>query len=232
MASQDLVEFGTHSGKTFAETIANHRDYALMAIDISSVADVPLDPKAVSFLEYARSMIGNDARYDAGERVVNFGKHKGISYREMVAGHPDYCMYLATRTDDDDTTTESFSDAKEYAGAFIDLLGDGASDFVSSKVDAQVVATRGLPMSERGEMVVSFGKHKGDTFNRVAEKHPDYCLHIYRVATDSSMPNMREFVDYIFDTGIETITQRAISKKRKGSFQDPTQHKRAAPHRP
>jgi hypothetical protein len=138
---------------------------------------------------------------DDGETVVGFGKHRGLTFRQVLEQEPNYCQWFvreaAARDERGEPPKESFT-------ALLNYIQGSAAGGTRPASDAQVEADGGYryggaPVSDRagkaddgyrydgaagddGETVVGFGKHRGLTFRQLLEQEPNYCQWVVREA--------------------------------------------------
>jgi hypothetical protein len=108
----------------------------------------------------------------SGDSLVGFGKHRAMTYQQLLDKEPDYCAWVSQLTEQD------MSPPMKSLYDFV----QGASP-------------------ELGQ-VVAFGKHRGKTFEQVAGEEPDYCswvlaTHENEVATGDGNGNLEGFYNWI-----------------------------------
>lgn len=158
----------------------------------------------------------------AQSQLLEVGKFKGLSYSECWAQHPDYCRWLLSRSEKMGEDYRSFINfLKEQDGI---ESADGADDTSTSSGFASHGLDTGQDPSistwqprdsahptghaDSGSSIVSFGKHRGRTFQEVLSEHPDYCQWVLKKA-DSKSPeddrppseSMQAFLDYVRGAG-------------------------------
>jgi len=102
--------------------------------------------------------------------LVNFDKHEGTSYEEVLRADPDYCSFILQAVSPDIN-----SDLK-----FVEWL------------KAQAVVPS-------GSSLVSFGKYKGKSYEEVLERDPQYCSYILTnyAPSQGSIGSSTPFIEWL-----------------------------------
>jgi len=159
-------------------------------------------------------------------QVLEVGKFKGLSYSECWAQQPEYCRWLLSRSEKMGEDYRSFIDfLKAQDGIESADGGDDASTgsgFASygqgtgrdpniSTWQPRDSAPHPTGHAVSGSSILSFGKHRGRTFQEVLSEHPDYGEWMLKKADSKSSEddrppseNMQAFVDFVRGTGKST----------------------------
>lgn len=126
--------------------------------------------------------IGGSNPYDApygsttDHQVLEFGKHAGLTYEEVIESDPDYCTW-----------------ALQVAKHSPEGIRAGLQKFV----DAILASKPDLDWQ-----IVLFGKHRNKAFKVVAQEDPEYCAWVMSVASntqalESSSASLLAFASYL-----------------------------------
>jgi len=121
------------------------------------------------------SLGGMFVRSESGDLIINCGRHKGQSIKQVALIDPEYIQRLIGEWD---------LLPHVRAAVVEELSGNGNSQVnqlhanepdVYDPLPENAVDSRGLLVrSEAGELMLNFGRHKGRTVNDVAADAPDY----------------------------------------------------------
>jgi len=122
-----------------------------------------------------------EAELDSGgDRVLSFGKHKGLTYQEALSADEAYCNYWARQ------------------------LGlSGAEDMMPAMVEefAQWLRERGLPTATKNSppRTLGFGEHCNMTYEEARSLEPDYRIWIIQEKRSGGGddPRLKSFVSWL-----------------------------------
>lgn len=123
------------------------------------------------------------ATEEEGLAIVDFGKHSGTTYTDMLETELDYCKWVASQVENEDCS--------ESMRRFGDWIKARMPDIQSvQQAEAQ-------PGSDSG--VVSFGKHRGKTYEAILLEEPDYCRWLLQQVEESDdvQPATGEFAEWL-----------------------------------
>lgn len=125
-----LVGFGKYGGKTFQETLRADPDYCLWVL--AAVEEPRVNPSLKVFAAWLREQVAElctaleeQAAQALPEEpgMVNFGKHKGKMYEDVLLSDPDYCTWVLKAAEEPDAS-EQLLDFAEYLEEQTLVLGD------------------------------------------------------------------------------------------------------------
>mmetsp|Transcript_60737 Transcript_60737/g.142076 ORF Transcript_60737/g.142076 Transcript_60737/m.142076 type:complete len:283 (-) Transcript_60737:107-955(-) len=146
-------------------------------LDVSSGISVQSD-----FVEQELSRNAPDPR---DQNLLGFGKHKDMTFAEVLAQHPDYCVWIQQSAKDEKAGDrlrafgeylegKTFKSSKRRWGRSASNTPATASSASTAFVETQ--PSRGV--LKDGSWLINFGKYRGSTFAEVFSKDPDYCEYI------------------------------------------------------
>ncbi|CAE6915856.1 FTSH1 [Symbiodinium sp. CCMP2456] len=145
--------------------------------------EAPADPQP------AHSGGGHDSESDhvpdpRDQNKVGFGKHKDLTYAELLSKQPAYCLWVqqaAAQGDKAGAGMRAFADYLE--GKTIAAASNPqrkprartASSGTSPASGPNLAPNTGRGTLADGSWLVNFGKYKGSSFSEVYTKDPQYC---------------------------------------------------------
>jgi len=162
--------------------------------------------------------------FSSGAQILGGGKHKGLSYDDVMAQDPQYCNFIMQRhmqqqpMGRDLRGLVDYMQSKQAGDHDVGRTHEAAFDAPAEADDGghQPDAAEGDVVyfseaaDDAGGSLVRFGKHKGLTFQQVLEQEPDYCQWVLREATaraERGEPAREDFtalVGYIQANGTST----------------------------
>jgi len=167
----------------------------------------------------------NDA--GAGLQRVEFGKHKGLTFREVYEKYPVYCKWLLEQPEQ----TNSMALQKFLkAGPNVEIVVDTPK---KNGAAARIVTEDVGTVFQKGSAVggtVRFGQHKGKTFAEVFEAHGEYCQWVLQSAQKPDSPsNVKDFAAWLAaqksgaleSSGSKPTKRQWSQKQSKAASSDP-----------
>jgi len=204
------VEFGKHRGMTFEECFREHPDYGEWLLR------QPESPKTTGFRNYIATnkastskshtsappaKLEQSAQWSAaGQAVVTFGKYKGKSFEEVSQLDPKYCQWVVE--------SSQKPDAKDFTKVFAAYLQQGSSDVPKPAPPVQNsprAAPSGGSSSSGG--TISFGKHKGKSFEEVCQTDVPYGQWMVKQSKEpDASANAQAFAAFVQDRFPDLLT--------------------------
>jgi len=148
------------------------------------------DFEAEEFFEMPAAFLGEELEEAIGElspdglaedlggaTVVEFGKHKGKTYEEVLHDDPSYCTWCSSR---------SLFDCSSAGLAF--------SAWLFTQDVPEVILS--------GSCKIQFGKHAGKTYEDVRQTDPGYCHFVMSLSGHGSGDGVNNFADWLADQEI------------------------------
>lgn len=233
-SGSETVQIGKHKGKTFEELATHEPKYCEWVLkQVSQGGSHPMWDEFVRYL-YARqgaeeggsaaaaeqkpsgkTTAKSDAGQSGGGRshtgsadgstVLDFGKHRGRTYQEMLDEESNYCQWVLDKAEKEPEaeSSEAFKHFLAFLRANMSALKKSAPPRGGSRggFGGQGGASRpqggfspGAPIwsakNQRGPLVagqwmLGFGKHQGKTFEAIFNEDQQYCEWIAKSSLES-----------------------------------------------
>jgi hypothetical protein len=197
---ESLVGFGQHRDMTYEDAMTMEPDYCEWVLRTYEEDDDP-KPALVAFAEWLQSEgfevrsqdDGDESAPHHGRLRVGFGKHRDLTYEEIVTEDPDYCDWII-RTYEEDPDEAGFA-LRNLAQWLLEQghvypskgdTGGGASD------------------NDGSSRKVGFGRHGSLTYEEALEEDADYCrwvLDTYHNNEDDPSPALEAFARWLEEKG-------------------------------
>merc|ERR1719401_2309794 len=87
--------------------------------------------------------------------MLDVGKYQGQSYGQVLQSDPDYCHWVLSKSQDPDSSM-----ALQHFAAWL--------------ADQEVPEPTAVA-ADSDELIISFGKHRGKSYEEVLQEEPDFC---------------------------------------------------------
>jgi hypothetical protein len=119
------------------------------------------------------------ASADLGSQLMTMGKHRGVSFKEVLARDPQYCDWVLNNNSE----SENFRPLVEFLRTHNFGSEDARrTDFEPAEQQQRTHFQGSRSPPAGGHETLNFGKHRGLTFEEVVRQQPDYCQWILREA--------------------------------------------------
>ena len=116
--------------------------------------------------------------------IVPVGVHAGLTYEQLLANCVDYCEMVAKERE------------TGHLAPVANWLADKHRLEDKRKNDLDVF--RDMSDEDRGDRILTAGKHRGLAYRAVVQDHPDYCRSVLsRLGAEPLSTEMRYFLEYL-----------------------------------
>jgi len=169
----NIVQFGKYKGHTFEAVLKRDLQYCTWL----TAQEGPSPTQTYRFKRWLgqRDISALNATSGQSENVVKFGKHIGSTFQMVLKVDPQYCEWLLSQED-------------SQLGPDVKLFKDW--------LKTQEIP----PEGERREDIITFGEHKGKSFQELLEEDQEYCewaVDQVSKGTQSPRSNLYKFVAWM-----------------------------------
>jgi len=143
------MSFGKHRGRLVSEIVEEDPSYLQWIL--GQTEDPESSERLLAVADYVREYFPEVEE----AQVVGFGKYRDVALSQLVQDDPDYCAWILQ--------TAAQGDAGHRLQQAADWIQEHHPDVGLEQ-----------PQDVDGQMKVTFGKHKGKTFQAVLEEAEDY----------------------------------------------------------
>jgi hypothetical protein len=194
-----IVAVGVHAGMTYEQMLSNSDTLEYCGVIIAEHHRAHHLEPFVSWLRdndrHAKKckadldVFKEMSDEEKATRFLSAGKHRGLTFREVVQDHPDYCRIVIQRFDSSPLSTDM-----RY---FVEYLK--SVDLPEQPVDPNA--------ADRGACLVDYGRiHRGKTYQQVKETDTRYCQW---VISQDNPGSMKRFADFLIASGV-TLDEPAV----------------------
>lgn len=183
MEGDTLLGFGKHATSTYEQVLKDHEDYCQYVVNHLDEDSGPAFRNFAGWLEAHG--------FSASKGIVNFGKHKGSTFEEVLNDDKQYCEFVVRQADQ--SMNPEFT---SFAG-WLQAQGVSATkDRVSATKDNQDPTQ--LDSQNPKQLRLGFGKHRDLTYAEALQQEPSYCEWVLSESGKrDAFPSFQAFADWL-----------------------------------